>query len=213
MSNRQLSKTPLPRRGRPPKSGVSPEETRARLVQHGIQIFTEKGFSQAGLDEILKHQKVPKGSFYHYFQNKEAFGEVVIQEYAQYFSSKLARHFSNTKLSPVERLQAFVEEACYGMQKYEFRRGCLIGNLGQELNSLPPAFRMQLEEVFQAWQAQLSQLLSEAQQLGELSLESDVDALSAFFWVGWEGAILKAKLMRSTQPMQLFINYYLKLLD
>ena len=199
------------RRGRPPKSGLSTEETRVRLIRHGIEMFTLKGFSSTGLDEILRHEKVPKGSFYHYFQNKEAFGEAVITEYAQYFANKLDRNFSNNQLSPMQRLQSFVEEACHGMQKHRYKRGCLIGNLGQELGSLPPAFREQLDSVFLNWQLRLGVLLKEAQEADELSKDEDTKALSAFFWIGWEGAILKAKLEHSDQPMRLFTEYFMRL--
>lgn len=199
------------RLGRPPKSGFTPEETRIRLIRCGIEVFTKKGFNSAGLDEILRHEKVPKGSFYHYFRNKEAFGEAVITEYAQYFANKLDRNFSNDQLPPMQRLQSFVDEACHGMQKHHFQRGCLIGNLGQELGSLPPAFRQQLDSVFVSWQSHLSALLQLAKERGELPVETDTEALSAFFWIGWEGAILKAKLEQSDQPMHLFTDYFMRL--
>lgn len=199
------------RRGRPPKSGYSTEETRARLIRQGIEVFTLKGFSSAGLDEILRREKVPKGSFYHYFRNKEAFGEAVITEYARYFANKLDRNFSNEQLSPMQRLQSFVDEACHGMQKHQFQRGCLVGNLGQELGSLPVAFREQLDAVFLDWQLRLEGLLKQAVQVNEMPTDADTRALSAFFWIGWEGAILKAKLEHSDQPMRLFTKYFMRL--
>lgn len=205
------SKATVTRRGRPPKSGFTPEETRSRLIRQGIEVFTEKGFSSSGLDEILKLQKVPKGSFYHYFRNKEAFGEAVITEYAQYFADKLDRNFSNEQLPPMQRLQSFVDEACHGMQKHHFQRGCLIGNLGQELGSLPASYREQLDAVFLNWQAILARLLNAAKSSGEISAEADTRELSAFFWVGWEGAILKAKLEHSDAPMRLFAKQFLRL--
>ena len=206
-----MKQTNTGRRGRPPKNGFSPEETRQRLIRRGIEVFTEKGFSSTGLDEILRHEKVPKGSFYHYFQNKEAFGEAVITAYAQYFANKLDRNFSNEQLSPMQRLQSFVDEACHGMQKHRFKRGCLIGNLGQELSSLPSAYREQLDSVFLNWQMRLAVLLQAAQEAGELSKDQDTKELSAFFWIGWEGAILKAKLEISDQPIRLFTKYFMRL--
>jgi len=37
-----------------------------------------KGFSVVGLNEVLKSAGVPKGSFYHYFSSKDAFGEALL---------------------------------------------------------------------------------------------------------------------------------------
>ena len=38
------------------------------------------------------------------------------------------------------------------MARHGFRRGCLIGNLGQEMSALPESYRDRLEAVFQDWQ-------------------------------------------------------------
>jgi len=62
------------RRGRPPKEAAGYSETRESLLQAGVEVLTEKGFSSAGIDEILRRVGVPKGSFYHFFGSKEAFG-------------------------------------------------------------------------------------------------------------------------------------------
>ena len=197
-----------PRRGRPPKQNSGVEATRERLIERGIQIFTEKGFNNTGLDEILKSENVPKGSFYHYFKNKAQYGEVVVEAYAVYFGKKLARNFTNTSLAPLQRLQAFIDEACHGIEKYSFKRGCLVGNLGQELGALDATFRTQLEGVFQEWQQQLAELLDEAKQQGELATQASTSELAEFFWIGWEGAILRAKLVQSDQPIRAFAKQF-----
>ena len=46
-------------------------DKRATLIDIGTAIFTQKGFSSTGLDEIVRAAKVPKGSFYYYFSSKE----------------------------------------------------------------------------------------------------------------------------------------------
>jgi len=32
----------------------------------------------------------------------------------------------------------------------------------------------------------------------------DVEKMAAFFWIGWEGAVLRAKLERSAKPLDIF---------
>lgn len=194
----------LTRRGRPPKSREGLLDTRELLLRAGLEVLTEKGFSAAGLDEILRRVGVPKGSFYHYFESKEAFGAELIERYAAYFARKLERHLGDTSLSPLARLHSFVAAAQAAMARHDFRRGCLIGNLGQEMGALPESFRGRLQTVFADWQSRFASCLMAAQEAGELSRKSDCDELSAFFWIGWEGAVLRAKLERSAQPLELF---------
>ena len=200
------------RRGRPSKLGQTFPDTRTALLKQGLAALTEKGFSATGIDEVLRGVGVPKGSFYHYFPSKEAFGAELVTMYAGYFANKIDRHFKNDLLSPVNRLKAFVLDAETGMQRYDFRRGCLIGNLGQEMGALPESFRQQITDVFMDWQRRTSECVALAQQQGEIPADLNPDQLSSFFWIGWEGAVLRAKLERSAEPLKTFAEQFFRLL-
>lgn len=196
------------RRGRPPKNPEGRLETRELLLRAGVAALTEKGFSATGIDDILGRVGVPKGSFYHYFDSKEAFGTALIERYGAYFSGKLAQHFDNVALSPLARLQAFIDDARAGMARHEYRRGCLIGNLGQEMGALPESYRAQLGGVFADWQARVAECLSAAQGVGEISANADCVRLATYFWIAWEGAVLRAKLERSPLALDIFAEVF-----
>ena len=168
--------------------------TRVKLIQAGVELLTKKGFASAGIEEILSIVQVPKGSFYHYFESKEAFGIVLIKSYHNYFSKRLDTSFSKEDLTPIEQLQDFILIARANMKKYNFSRGCLVGNLRQEMAVLPDSFRKTIIGVFNHWQFQTASCLRRSQETGEIALDLDRDALAAAFWIGWEGAVLRAKL-------------------
>ena len=196
------------RRGRPPRQREDLADTRELLLRAGLEVLTEKGFSATGIDEILGRAGVPKGSFYHYFASKEAFGLALIERYGEFFARKLDRHLGNRGLPPLERLQAFVDDARAGMARLDYRRGCLIGNLGQEMGGLPEAFRAQLGAVFGDWQARVARCLSEAQAMGELAAHVDCAQTAMYFWIAWEGAVMRAKLERDPAPLQIFATAF-----
>ncbi|MCG8124941.1 MAG: TetR family transcriptional regulator, partial [Candidatus Thiodiazotropha taylori] len=130
------SATPLKRRrGRPPKDQAGFSQTKAELIRSGMEVLTEKGYSATGIDEILRRVGVPKGSFYHYFKNKDAFGSELISNYAKFFEHKLDRSLGNRSLPPLQRLSLFMQDAIDGMARHQFKRGCLVGNLGQEMGA------------------------------------------------------------------------------
>lgn len=195
------------RRGRPPKSHKD-RDTHELLVRAGLETVTEKGFASSGLDEILKQVGVPKGSFYYYFKSKEAFGLELIEQYGRFFSHKLDTHFEDGSVSPLKRLQAFVEDARAGMAKYRFKRGCLVGKLGQEISVLPDSFRAQLIAILDEWKDRVARVLSAAQAAGEISPEVDCVRMAAFFWTGWEGAVLQAGLEQCVAPLDLFAQTF-----
>lgn len=196
------------RRGRPPKQRAELIGTRDLLLRAGLEVLTEKGFSVTGLEEILGRVDVPKGSFYHYFGSKEDFGLELIERYAEFFANKLDRHFLDPALSPLARVHAFIDDAKDGMARFAFRRGCLIGNLGQEMAALPESFRVRLKNTFEDWQRRLAACLAEAQRAGELGDSLEPEQLAAFFWIGWEGAVLRAKLERSAAPLDVFARFF-----
>ncbi len=200
------------RRGRPPRHFEGHIDTRQALLRAGVEVLTEKGFAATGIDEILRRLGVPKGSFYHYFASKEAFGAEVIDVYAAYFARKLDRAFTNPGRAPLARIGDFIADAAQGMRRHDFRRGCMVGNLGQEMNALPETFRARMLAVFDDWQARLADCLELARLDGSLADDANCPELAAFFWIGWEGAVLRAKLARDDAPLTRFADGFFRLL-
>lgn len=184
---------------------------KAMLVRIGVAIFTEKGFHNTPIDELVAQAGVPKGSFSYYFGNKDAYTLAVIQSYADYFNKKLDRCLTNQSLGPIARIESFADEATAGMERFAFRRGCLVGNLGQELGALDETFRLALLAALVGWQSRIQTCLEEAQKADELAPNADAAALARLFWYAWEGAVLGAKLEKSRAPLDgvsaAFIGY------
>lgn len=203
-----IENNPVPRkRGRPPKD--QPEnDTRDQLIKSGLALLTEYGFTASGIDAIVKNVQVPKGSFYHYFQSKEAFALAVLTAYDDYFSAKLNKHLTNLSYSPFERIGLFVQDAKQGMQRFNFRRGCLVGNLMQESPLLSDVLNDKLRSIMSHWQQQLTTCLETSQVQGEIKSDARPEQLAVLFWSCWEGAVMRAKLFQTTAPLEEFWQFY-----
>ncbi len=208
----QAPATPPRRRGRPSQDHSALDATRTQLVRAGVALLTEKGYGAVGIEEILAAVGVPKGSFYYYFESKAAFGLALVDAYADIFARKLDRCFEDESRSPLQRLHDFVADARAGMRRHDFRRGCLVGNLGQEMGSLPEVFRTRLPTVFRDWEARTARCLRAARAAGEIAADLDPDRLATFFWIGWEGAVMRAKLERGPAALDAFADGFFDLL-
>lgn len=201
------SPDPIPdeprRRGRPRKAEADQGARRA-LIRAGLIHLTERGYSAVSIDNILAAAAVPKGSFYYHFGSKADFGAALIEAYHAYFRARLRGWFDRADLSPLDRLRGFMADAEAGMARHGYRRGCLVGNLGQEMGALPPEFRARLIAVLEDWQADTAACLRAAQDAGEIGPGHDPANLAAQFWIGWEGAVLRAKLEQDPTPLRLF---------
>ena len=185
---------------------MSRTETREDIVRIGSELIARGGFGQTGIDQILRKARVPKGSFYYYFSNKEEFGLAVIDRFASEMLETVRTRLRDESQTPLKRLRTHLEHGLMKVGGNECRRGCLIGDLGQELAHQNETFRLLLEEVFDLWKQEIASCLKKARSGGELSRSADVNQLAEFILSGWEGAILRAKVKHSVEPMRAFID-------
>jgi TetR/AcrR family transcriptional repressor of nem operon len=181
-------------------------ETRDDIVRIGSELISRGGFGQTGIDQILRRAKVPKGSFYYYFSSKEDFGLAVIDQCAAEMLANLRSRLGDESHAPLKRLKNHLEHGLMKIGGNECKRGCLIGDLGQELAHQNETFRRRLEEVFDLWKREIAACLKKAKSAGELARGVDVNQLADFILSGWEGAILRAKVKHSVEPMRSFID-------
>lgn len=179
-------------------------DTRQAILRAGAGLITRHGFGATGINAVLAAAGVPKGSFYHYFASKHDFGLALIDTYAADHEARLTDVLGDTAASPLQRLRNYFAAGITDMASHQCAEGCLIGNLGQELAAQDEAFRARLDAVFARWEALFAECLEAAREAGEIHPGVDPRELAAFLLAGWEGAILRAKVIKSVTPMQRF---------
>jgi len=185
---------------------MTKEATRDVLLETGKQIFLKRGYNHAGIESILQASGVPKGSFYHYFGSKEDFGLEVLNRFAESHNADLDRYLGDSSLKPLERLRRLAEAKCDWMERQDCRNGCLVGNLSQEMADQSEAFRSRLGEIFRGWVDRYAACFREAQEAGEIAERVNPHELAEFWLNSWQGAILRAKTARSTEPLRTFLD-------
>ncbi len=181
-------------------------ETRATIIRIGTDLIGRQGFNATGIDAVLKEAGVPKGSFYYYFRSKEEFGLAVIDHFAARYDQRLDTFLDDEEVTPLNRIRNLLESGLARLEQNQCAKGCLIGNLGQELADQNERFRARLEEVFNSWKERYAACLLDAQQTGELPSELDPSVVAGFILSGWEGAVLRAKVMKLPKPLRDFIE-------
>ncbi|MDN7459800.1 TetR/AcrR family transcriptional regulator [Burkholderia gladioli] len=122
--------------GLPTSSGT----TRQTILDAAQAIMAGKGFSAVGLNEILSAADVPKGSFYHHFASKDAFGRALL---ARYFDASLAaldNVLTQDSASVGERLMRYWQHWA-DSQVAAGHAKCLAAKLGAKVADLSNGMR------------------------------------------------------------------------
>jgi TetR/AcrR family transcriptional repressor of nem operon len=88
--------------------------------------------------------------------------------------------------------------------EYAFTRGCLIGNMGAELADHSAMIRAQVDTSLAEWSESIADSIRAAQASGELTAGGDPERLSRFILNAWEGALLRAKVVKNSEPLDDF---------
>ncbi len=59
------------------------EETRARIIDAAVKLFSTRGFNAASVDDICEEAGISKGAFYHHFESKQALFLVLLDGWLQ----------------------------------------------------------------------------------------------------------------------------------
>lgn len=180
------------------------ENTKNRILEHAGRIIHRKGFNNTGIQEILHSAGVPKGSFYFYFKSKEDLGLAIIDHFAQSVSQLGESLLVKPPGSPLERLRGYFGAMREFFEQENWKSGCPIGNLTQEMGTLNQAFRSKLQSVFSLMQSDIRNCIEEAKLRHEVDEELDLDETAEFILNSWEGAILRMKAEGHVAPLILF---------
>lgn len=166
------------------------------------------GFNGTGIEAILKQATVPKGSFYNFFSSKEAFGLAVIDLFLSETGGLLQPLMEDISLPPLTRIRKSLEALITRFEGDNCTKGCLIGNLALEMSDQSEAFRQRLEDALQEWIDSLAAILEEARKEGAVPIDVEPVVLAESIVASFEGALLRAKVKRSVEPLRNFIHLY-----
>ncbi|MPT48797.1 MAG: TetR family transcriptional regulator [Sphingobium sp.] len=180
------------------------EATRLKLLETGHALVLSKGFAALGLQELLTAAAVPKGSFYHYFPSKEAFGTALLQHYVEDYAARLDALLAQPG-SGRDRLLRYWNAWIASPDDPSasgWSEECLVVKLAAEVADLSEDMRQVLETGVTRLMARIAGLIEEARSDGSLPKGADPAALAQVLYQMWLGAALLAKLTRTALPMQ-----------
>ncbi|MDU2064447.1 MAG: TetR family transcriptional regulator C-terminal domain-containing protein [Sporomusaceae bacterium] len=179
--------------------------TKQKLITIGAKAMLAKSYHGVGLQEVLAEAQVPKGSFYHYFASKEAFGVAIIEYYGDRLAKNIDEFLQDTAYSPRERIVRYFQAVRDYYESRGFGRGCLVAKLATEVADPSEPMRLALKAQFDKWTALFAKCIAEGQQQQEISDEASAESLAEFLYTAWEGVLIRMQVNGNLQPIEVFL--------
>jgi len=188
------------------------DNTRQLILDTGQRLIAGKGFAGAGLAEILANAQVPKGSFYHYFDSKEHYGQVLLEAYFDHYIAEMDALLDAGAPSARERLLQYFQRWVSSQQAGCDERKCLVVKLSAEVADLSDAMRLALRDGTERIVSRIARCIQAGREDGSLAVD-DPRACAGTLYALWLGASLLAKLHRNSDAMHEAMAATLRLLD
>lgn len=183
-------------------SNTKMADTKMHLLDTGYRLIANKGFTAVGIKQILDTAGVPKGSFYHYFASKEAFGEAIITHYFTRYKERLDL-ISATDVSAQQKLYDYFQNWYDTQQNGCDHEKCLVVKLSAEVADLSEPMRIALNNGYQQTISWLAEQIKTGWTDNSIPRLDNISAESAAkrWYFSWLGASLIAKTSQTNTPL------------
>ncbi|NOG49834.1 MAG: TetR/AcrR family transcriptional regulator [Chloroflexi bacterium] len=160
-----------------------PENTKARILDAALDVFSTKGYHDTTVDEIVEVSDTSKGSVYFHFPNKQRLFLALVDRFADLLERRVIEAISKHDAG-IDRVRAALEACLETFGKYRRLAKILL----VQAAGLGVAFEEKRLEVLDRFAALVRTYLDEAIAQGDLdATDSEVVAHA---WIGAINAVV-----------------------
>lgn len=177
---------------------ASSSRTRERLIESARYLFWERGYAGTSMADLLAHAEINSGSFYHFFESKEALLRAVLQTYLGALRPMVVDPAFARTPEPVERIFAILAGYRERILQTQCTYGCPLGRLALEIDpENRPAHKL-ISDNFEGWIAAVRECIEGAG--NELPRGTDAEALATYVLAVMEGGVMISRSSGSVEP-------------
>src|SRR5882757_3263155 len=172
--------------------------TRERLIDSARYLFWERGFTGTSMTDLLGHSGVNSGSFYHFFESKEALLRAVLEGYLEALRPMVVDPAFALSEDPVERIFAILAGYRDRILQTNCQYGCPLGRLALEIDPENRPAHALIAENFRGWIGAVRECVE--QMKDRLPKVTDRDALATYVLAVMEGGVMLSRSYGSVDP-------------
>lgn len=181
------------------------ENMRDILIQTMFESLYHEGYNASNLIDLLKKAGTSKGGMYHYFGSKKELAlesvRIVGEGFIEHFWGGYFNRYDDPIRALDEILKALPNATIMGGCPFEFKHGCPLNQMIQEMSALDEDFKVLLKSILDRWITLIAESLKKAQNGGTMDASFDPYAMAQFIVASIEGTLT---LMKVKQNIKLY---------
>lgn len=159
------------------------EATRQKILDASVELFSDLGYGETGLADVLSRAGVSKGAFYYHFDSKEALATAIIDDFDRKAAIVVDGHFDMD--SP--KLAGLIEMT-FGVQALMHRDP--VTRVGQMLSQALGQVSDAGSKLYSGWTQRFVEMVERLVEAGEIRKDVVVVDVAETIWSGVLGAHL-----------------------
>lgn len=187
---------------RPTTSTSRPNPTRTLIEDAALRLVRRQGWAATSVEQLCRAAGVTKGTFFHYFDSKEALGVAAARRWQEVTSALFAAADFNRIADPLDRLYAYLDFRGQLAEGPLEGITCFAGTTLQETFATSEPIRAAAGESISAHVATLVPHFEAAMRQYPPREPVDATDLALFTQTVLQGAYVMAKARGSSEPVQ-----------
>lgn len=182
------------------------------ILKNSIDVMLLKGYNGTSVKDITDAARIPKGSFYNYFKDKEHYAVDALYYYFYETSKEKFEILEDKSIKPLERIKNFYKYMIIEFEGSCFKLGCFVGNITQEMGDISTIISEATDNIHKEIVKRIHTCLMEACELKKLNSEVDIKKLANFIVSSWQGALLRMKASKNREDLDDFYEVLVEVL-
>ncbi|MBI4355247.1 MAG: TetR/AcrR family transcriptional regulator [Candidatus Omnitrophica bacterium] len=182
--------------------------TKEKLLDAAQTLMLGRGFPATTVDAICDEAGVTKGSFFHYFESKEALGKALLERFAACAQQMIEEAPFQRQPDPLQRVYGYLDFTIALSKDPKHSQGCLLGTFAQELSDTSPEIRRCCANSFARWVANIQRDLDAARRRYAPKAPIDTKSLAEHLIAVMEGSIILCKAQRDPRVVERNLGHF-----
>jgi TetR/AcrR family transcriptional regulator, transcriptional repressor for nem operon len=175
----------------------SETDTKQKLLASAMKLMIEKGFKATTVDDICAEAGLTKGSFFHYFADKEELAKATVKHFHQFQQCMFDGAEFRSIADPLDRVLGRLDFVAGIARDPQLPKSCLVGNLAQEVSNTHDSIRSACEDVFDSAAADFERDVAAAKLKHAPDADFDPASVARLYLTVIQGSMLMAKASKS----------------